>query len=266
MLSSSSPEFSHDGTMIAFDAVPEVEALADAHIIVYAVEGPFKGMFKDLGCGNVPSWSPDDRQIVFSLNHSNPVGAKYGVWTMDSDGSNRKWLCEGFYARWSPDGKVICYHDYDQPAPGLAIRDVPSGKTRKLLGDKMEVKFGGANWSPDGRQLVFILIRAGKEHLATVDADGDPDSVRVLYSQQDRDRLLIGPPSWSPDGKQIVFAIQDSDMPDSKGRRWHHTYLYSISAEVPSSPVLLEGEKAGLINRSMMWSPDSQRIVFSSER
>jgi len=266
MISSSSPEWSHSGLMIAFDAVPEVEALADAHIIVYAVEGPFKGTFRDLGCGNVPSWSPDDRQIVFSLNSSNPIGAEYGVWMMDSDGSNRKWLCEGFYARWSPDGKEICYHYYGDRSGGLAIRDVARGQTRQLLGEETGAKFGGANWSPDGAELVFIALRDGREHLATVGADSDPQSLRLLYSQEDSDRLLIGPPSWSPDGKQIVFAIQDARVQDPKNRRWHHTYLYSLSAEVPSAPVLLEGEKTGLINRSMMWSPDSQQVVFSSER
>jgi Tol biopolymer transport system component len=39
-----------------------------------------------------------------------------------------------------------------------------------------------------------------------------------------------------------------------------------MSAEVPSAPVLLESEKIGLITRSMMWSPDSRQIVFSSDR
>jgi Tol biopolymer transport system component len=264
MISSSSPEWSHDGTMVAFDAVPEVGALSQAHIFVYAVAGPFKGMFKDLGCGNVPSWSPDDRKIAYMLNSGNPAGAEPGVWVMDSDGSDREWICRGYYARWSPDGRQLCVYAYFEDS--LHIVDMVTKEIRKILGGPMEVKFGGATWSPDGKRLVFVGTRDGKEHLATVDADGLPDSIKILHTQGDSSQLLIGPPSWSPDGKQIAFAIQDASAPDPRNRRWHHTYLYVISAEAPSFPTLLEPGRKGLINRSMMWSPDSETLVFSSER
>ena len=264
MISSSSPEWSHDGTMIAFDAVPEVGELQKAHLIVYAAEGPFRGTFKDLGCGNTPSWSPDDRKIAYMVNGGNPCGSKDGTWVMDSDGTDRQWICRGWYPRWSPDGRLLCVYAYSGDC--LNIVDVGTGKIRKILGEPMKTAFGGATWSPDGERLVFVGTRDGKEHLATVGVDGSPDSIRVLYTEEDRHRSLIGPPSWSPDGKQIVFAIQDTDARDSKNRRWHHTYLYSISGEVPSAPTLLESAKNGLVNRSMMWSPDSEKIVFSSER
>jgi len=264
MISSSSPEWSHDGTMVAFDAVPDVGALGKAHLIVYAAQGPFRGMFTDLGCGNTPSWSPDDRKIAYMVNPGNPCGSKAGIWVMDSDGSDREWICRGWYPRWSPDGRHLCVYAYFED--GLHIVDMRGGKTRKILGEPMKTKFGGATWSPDGERLVFIGTRDGKEHLATVDVDGSPDSIRILYTEEDRHRSLIGPPSWSPDGKQIVFAIQDTDAPNPKHRRWHHTYLYSISGEVPSAPTLLESGKKGLVNRSMMWSPDSEKIAFSSER
>ena len=264
MISSSSPEWSHDGTMIAFDAVPSVGALERAHLIVYAAEGPFQGTFKDLGCGNTPSWSPNDRRIAYMVNSGNPCGSKPGTWVMDSDGTDREWICPGWYPRWSPDGRLLCVYAYSGDC--LNIVDVGTGKIRKILGEPMKTAFGGATWSPDGERLVFVGTRDGKEHLATVGVDGSPDSIRVLYTEEDRHRSLIGPPSWSPDGKQIVFAIQDTDARDSKNRRWHHTYLYSISGEVPSAPTLLESAKNGLVNRSMMWSPDSEKIVFSSER
>ena len=106
-LSTATPEWSHSGTMIAYDSVPSADALRQGRIGVLAVSGPFKGMSKDLGFGNVPSWSPDDRQIAFLLNDGNPLGAPGGVWVMDADGSNRRWLCNGSYPRWSPDGKEI---------------------------------------------------------------------------------------------------------------------------------------------------------------
>jgi dipeptidyl aminopeptidase/acylaminoacyl peptidase len=266
MISSSTADWSHDGKIVAFDCVPTLHQFDKSHVFVYAVEGPFKGTTRDLGFGNVPCWSPDDRTIAFMLNGSNPAGARGGIWTMDADGSNRKWLCRGWYPRWSPDGKEICCHAYFDRPQSLHVVHVKTGKIRKLFGETYGVKFGGATWSPDGKKFVFIAVFNGKEHLATADVDGNPDSLKILYQEDNESRALVGPPSWSPDGKQIVFAIQDRNAAGSKGRRWHHTYLYSISAEVPSAPVQLETERVGLINRGMMWSPDSSKIVFSSER
>jgi Tol biopolymer transport system component len=264
MISSSSPEWSHDGTMVAFDAVPQVGELQLAHVFVYAVQGPFKGMFKDLGCGNVPSWSPDDSKIAYMVNGGNPAGAEPGIWIMDSDGSNRQWICRGWYPRFSPDGRELCVYAYFEDS--LHMVDLETKEIRKILGETMEVSFGGATWSPDGKQLVFLGTRDGKEYLATVSADGSPDSIKILFTQEGPDRQLIGPPSWSPDGTQIALAMQDTSAPDPQNRRWHHTYLYCISAQVPGFPILLEPGRKGLVNRSMMWSPDSRKIVFSSQR
>jgi Tol biopolymer transport system component len=266
MISSSSPEWSHDGAMIAFDGVPEVGELGKARLFVYALKGPFKGMFRDFGCGNVPSWSPDDQRIAYMVNAGNPSGVEDGIWIMDADGSNRKRICRGWYPRWSPDGKRLhVYAYFDQPA-SIHIIDLETRKNRKLPGESMDVAFGGGTWSPDSNRLVFIGRRDREQHLAVVNADGDPESIRILYTEKSEGRELIGPPAWSPDGEQIVFAVQENDAEGSGNRRWAHSYLYSISAKVPSAPVLLEPGKKGLVNRSPMWSPDSSTIVFSSER
>jgi len=265
MISSSSPELSRDGTMIAFDCVPRHNSLGEAHLFVCALQGPFKGMFKDLGCGNVPSWSPDDKRIAYMLNPGNPSGAEWGIWIMNADGAQRKRLCDGWYPRFSPDGELL--HVY---APSSASIHVirPDGRgERKLVGRSMSVKYGGGTWSPEGNRIVFVGTYDGKERLATVAVDDEDErSVRILYTEEDEDRELVGPPAWSPDGKRVVLAICDKVDSSRSRRRWHDTYLYLVSAEIPSVPVLLEPVKTGLVNRSPMWSPDGKTIVFSSER
>lgn len=70
-----------------------------------------------------------------------------------------------------------------------------------------------------------------------------------------------GPPAWSPDGKQFVFEREETD-----DRRSVKSYLCSMSAEVPSAPVMLEGKKIGNINRAVAFSANSKWLVFSSER
>jgi len=265
-ISSATPEWSHDGNAIAFDSVDRLEQFTRSRLFVYAIDGPFRGMIRDLGYGNVPTWSPDDRKIAFMLNGTNPAGAQGGIWIMNADGSERQRVCRGWYPRWSPNGQEICLHAYFEQPQRLHFYHVGTGKIRAILGTPMAVKFGGANWSPDGKQVVFIGLRDEHEHVAVIDATGDVDTLRVLYREEDRNKKLIGPPSWSPDGKQIVFAMQYNQQPVGGQHIWHNTYLVSLSAEVPSGPVLLEGKRIGQINRGMMWSPDSRRIVFSSQR
>jgi Tol biopolymer transport system component len=265
MISSATPEWSRDGNMIAFDAIPQIDEFQLSHIFIYAIAGPFRGSIKDLGCGNVPTWSPDGRQIAFMLNGGNPCGDEEGVWIMNADGTGRRRISNGSYVRWSPDGKEICYHGYSPSGEVLHFYNLESGTTRSIL-KNVSVEFGGATWSPDSKQVVFMALVNGKQEVSTINVDGDPASLKVLYRETRLDKLLIGPPSWSPDGKTLVLSIQEIGPQTPSRPEWMHTFLYTMSAVEPSAPVMLEKQMTGVINRGMMWSPDGRKIVFSSRR
>jgi Tol biopolymer transport system component len=264
MISSATPDWSHDGRLVAFDAVKRIDDVTNSRVFVYALEGPFKGLVMDLGYGNTPSWSPDDRKIAFMLNSGNPLNARGGVWVMNADGTGRRWIGEGFYPRWSPDGKRLCCHAWlADGTDNLFVID-GAGEERALLqSGGWRLRNYGGTWSPDGQRIVFVGSQGGKDHLATVNASGADDSIRILYTDEESGRELFGPPAWSPDGRQIIFGIQQTT---SGPRQWWKSYLYSIAADVRSGPVLLEGRQVGSINRGMNWSPDSKRVIFSSER
>lgn len=265
MISNATPEWSKDGNMIAFDAIPQIDEFQLSHVFVYAVAGPFKGTLKDLGCGNVPTWSPDSRQIAYMLNDGNPCGEQRGVWIMNADGTGRRRIGDGSYIRWAPDGKEICYHGYSPTGEALFFYNPETGVTRSIL-NKVNIAFGGATWSPDSKKVVFMALVNGKQEVSTIDVDGNPASLRVLYRETSLDKLLIGPPSWSPDGKTLVLSIQEVGPQTPSRPEWMHTFLYTMSAEVPSAPVLLEKQMIGEINRGMMWAPDGSKIIFSSRR
>ncbi len=266
MVTTGTPQWSHDGNSIVVDSTPETDQVILSQIWVYGVAGPFRGMTRHLGSGNTPTWSPDDSQIAYMVNPGNPDGVEGGTWIMNADGTEKHRFGHGWYTRWSPDGTEICVYDYQTNPHSLLIYELETGNQRRVLGDDIEVVFGGATWSADGEQLVTLVIRDGEQQLITINRAGDRDSIRVICREPLEDRMFVGPPVISPDGSEIVFAIQDDVNRDFARRDWQKTYLYLVSTEESSEPRLLEKTKTGLINRSMEWSPDGQKIIFSSER
>ncbi|MDZ4817622.1 MAG: hypothetical protein SGJ20_01475 [Planctomycetota bacterium] len=217
MITSADPQVSSDGTMLALNAFPRLDAVEASRLFVYALSGPFKGSIRDLGYGNTPAWSPDDKQLTYSVNHGSPIGAKAGVWVMNSDGSDRRWLAHGYFPRWSPDGKTLIIHGYEEGVGrySLIAANVKTGKTRDLLtAPGWDLKLYGANWSTKGDRIVFVGRHQGHDRLATINADGEDDSIQVLATAPEG-QTWCGPPDWSPDGKQIVFSVQEDggEMP-----------------------------------------------------
>lgn len=266
MIITGTPQWSHDGKMIVCDSMPHVDQPVLSRIWVYGVEGPFKGMIRHLTVGNTPTWSPDDSRIAYFVNPGNPDGIKAGAWIMDADGRNPKWIGEGWYTRWSPLGEEICVYAHFTNPPSLQIYNLKTDSSRIVLGGDISVVFGGANWTRDGQRLVTLIRRNGEQQLITVNASGSLDTLDVIYREADPNRELVGPPVMSPDGKEIVFIIQDMSQEDSRSRMWMNSYLYLVNTDGKSEPRLLEKNQLGKINRSMDWSPDGSRIVFSSER
>ena len=268
MISTATPEWSHCGKYLAFDAVQDVDDLRGSRIGVLAVHGPFKGKMTMLGYGNVPTWSPDDRQIAFLLNPGTPIQASQGIWVMNSDGTNRRWLCSGSYPRWAPNGETILFKNLDVSPENLGFYELKTGKTRFILGGDVGVEFAGGTWAPDGQTIYFIAHANDRQQLASISVSGDRSTLRIFYTEpQDSNRTLVGPPVISPDGSNLVFAIQDKAPDTVTERLWLNSFIYTLSTKAPSAqPTLLEEHKIGIINRGMMWSRDGKTIVFSSER
>ncbi|MCM2372979.1 TolB family protein [Aporhodopirellula aestuarii] len=265
LISSATPEWSHNGHYIAFDGTPQLSRFTLSRIMVAGIAGPFRGRLQDLGHGNVPTWSPDDMRIAFMLNGSNPRNDRGGIWVMNSDGSERKYLCDGWYPRWSPDGTRLAIQCINKRPNRIQIYDIETGDLTDILGDEMEIEYAGGNWSPDGQALVFVGERNGQQHVATIDASGDIDSLEILYTEHRRGFRLHGPPAWSPDGEQIVVSIAEP-QPQRQSGQWDNTYLYTLSVSDPGLISLLEPQRIGTINRGMSFSPDGKTIAFSSER
>jgi len=235
------PSLSPDGQQLLFDSSPH-ESFGATHIYVTPVAKP-----TDLGPGYAPAWSPDGKQIAFYLRVENKAKEKPGVWIMNADGTQRRWLCQGKAPRWSPDGNRLLLINQKLVGDGIDLFDLKHHEAKPAL-DRTYRRIAGAAWSPDGKRLAIIAIDAGKTELLIVSADGDDRTAKVRYTGD------IGwRPSWSPDGKYVAFWIRDG----ADRRRLHR-----LEVDSENAPEMLQHQEESAFNSDPSWSADGKQFLF----
>jgi Tol biopolymer transport system component len=195
------------------------------------------------GAAGLPDWSPDGRQIAFTLNDCS-------VAMMDSDGGNLSvlvedaGLCQGD-ASFTPDGSRLVYTRFDF---ALEVEQIWSmkidGSDQQFITDA-----GGPdpNVSPNGQKISFKGGPDGALFVANIDGSGIVQvspSISVTYKHD-----------WAPDGQHLVVSDNSEPAPDEAanvvtvrpdGSDWTYVTHYP----------------AGFIANVGGYSPDGQWIVF----
>jgi dipeptidyl aminopeptidase/acylaminoacyl peptidase len=177
-MAASDPQWSPDGTRLAFTTTPtpkaDDNALTDIWVIP-AAGGAARKLVENAGPDNSPRWSPDGTQIAYVTSRSADVRQAQLAVISAGGGAPRpvapQFLYQPSAPAWSPDGRTLYF--------GAAVRTtaqlfaVPSaGGTPRALTEVRGVIAGGT-FSRDGRTVAFTLTDAQKPADVQVATVGD---------------------------------------------------------------------------------------------
>ncbi|GAB4516916.1 MAG: hypothetical protein OHK0046_22970 [Anaerolineae bacterium] len=215
-----------------------------------------------------PAYSPDGSQILY---HANPNDIDYDLYVMNADGSAQRRLGLGdlgdyheeAMGAWEPNGEAVIFHGGLRSGEfSLYIGDVASGDYYPVADVPLDAIH--ADWSPDGRHLVFTAREVFDSNnyerytdLYVLEMAGDlfqPGGANLR-------RLTVGDtnqayfPTWSPDGTQIAFVMSVPGYTDD--------HIYVMNADGTEMRNITASVNAS--NTHPEWLPDG-RILFASNR
>jgi Tol biopolymer transport system component len=234
------PRWSPDAARIAFSSYrtdPDPNDEIEVHdVFTMRADGSDVRQITDShGFNGKPSWSPDGRWLVFDADRGDyPVSQ--GIYIVASDGSaaprrvtvlpqGSSWQEQ---ARFSPDGRWIVFNEIrggneltnhrggwvvGEQSALFMVRPDGTGLHQVTA---WGLNASDADWSPDGRRLVFGARPAplgNIQHVMTSSTDGS----RLVDVTDDHGLTGIANdksvwyeesfnPSWSPDGTKIIFV------------------------------------------------------------
>ena len=185
------------------------------------------------------SWSPDGKTIaIASGEHGGDCPDPGKIYLVPTSGARPKSLparrVAPCYVAWSPRGNEIAYIGSNGT---FVIHPDGTGRHR--------VPHVGlfAQWSADGRQLVFDHGSNWRnESIAVVDADGTHFHIVTTHAES-------GSTVWSPQGHRILYA-----RANGKG-------IYMVDANVRINRRVTGDSPSG-----DAWSPDGASIVYGTGR
>lgn len=146
-----------------------------------------------------------------------------------------------------PTGTATSFSPTETLAPTVAVTptpDNPVGPIATLLG-------GGTG------QIVFASTRSGIPQLYLVNADGT-DLTQLTIMEKGACQ-----PSWSPDGSQLVFISPCVGRADLFETIYNESSLYVVNADGTGLKQLTPAPGSDF---EPAWSPDGERIAFTSVR
>jgi serine/threonine protein kinase len=245
------PAISPDGLSLAFGRMA-VYLMGDLYRLPVDRDLTRRGVEKRVTAGITwprnPAWTTGGKSIVFeSGQYFNPT-----LWRVDPSGSGTPRRVPLAAGVWGTDftisrdgGRLALSHSTDDSEVWtLDLTKPPRDATARLhpLNSTRHDRY--AEFSPDGRRIVFISERSGNAELWVSSADGTGTLRLTSFANPE---FWPWKPRWSPDGKFVVVSAHISGRTD--------TYIVDAGGgsvrRLPIGDALASG-----------WSSDGRYIYF----
>jgi Tol biopolymer transport system component len=266
------PAWSPDGQWIAFlsDRTGKQEIFVmDAYggQVTQLTDNPGVTWFAPL------AWSPNGQQIAAagSLNGGDENHTR--LYLINLDGSGSRVLLGSLYGllpKWSPDGQRLAFRGFDSNRSGLYVISAQGNNlveipANQVSAESYEVSSDSLDWSPDGKQLVFLSegpMRGSWPNLEYVPGaqaqfklfDMNSSSLTTLLDLPLPNGIRLA--SWSPDRQNVLF-VQD-DIKIGNGRLAIHLIRLDGSGVRDDTPDLCYLMRTAAPD----WTPDGDWLVL----
>ncbi|HET9724531.1 MAG TPA: hypothetical protein VFR44_11930 [Actinomycetota bacterium] len=185
------PDASPDGRSFVW-----VDRYEDDVYVTDIASGETRRLTRNLGAGQ-PRFSPDGSSILFQAANG-PDGR--GIYTVRPDGADLTFLGAGGSPTWTSEGRIAFMLSVeDTPSTRFYVMDADGSNTELVYEASGSVRFGRAEWSPDGTRVVADATVRGNTDIYVLDL-----RLRTPFRLTD-DPAQDTSPTWSPDGDYIVF-------------------------------------------------------------
>ncbi len=189
-----------------------------------------------------------DSKIVYVAESGPKANRVKRLVIMDYDGANLQYLTSGKTAaltpRFSANGKLLTYINFDDGRPQVYLLDLASGKQQRL-GSFGQVTFS-PRFAPDGRTIIFSVEQGGTTNIYSMPIGSNKPKQLTSGAAIDTGG------SYSPDGSKIIF---ESDRGGSQ-------QLYVMSASGGGAQRISFGKGS---YSTPVWSPKGDLIVYTKQ-
>lgn len=225
------PTWSPNGTQIVFESNREWHSLPSIYTMDANGDNT-KCLTPESKFCKSPSWSPDGKKIaycIFKSVGSSQKGARIfapdAISIMDSDGTNKQNIANGWYPTWL-DGQHMVF--LSNRSGIICATNIDSSDTKEYLTHLASYylpdNYPTLSVSPNGQLVAFDSHDfTGKRDIYLISL-GNTDIVKLTGNISEN----CYSPTWSPDGKEIAFTLESDGNTD----------IYIMNAD-GSNPTLL---------------------------